>query len=337
MIYYKEEDLNKIWENKDSIEKFDITERGNYRIALCVNSQTLFCRIEEIEQGHRYLNNFSRSSHVFNSEDGIERYNTTFPKVAWGITAWLLRYTEFQLGILTFYVCKEDVDEDTHNYKCYYERCHDLHKTIYNAVYSTNTSAARTKQKELDKQFNKLHLTQEREYISKLSRHECMSEEHYQAILQCANEYIKWVENEKQNEVQEESSNNSNSERLSLFHADELNFALLLCHLKECSSGKRKIVDIDITTENFANKILSADLSVFPQKVYKIYFLKQISNHYINDGEKTLWHADAIRKAGLTEKDLSQQNESGNTFIQGFEYSKFKVKQNNTTKIKNHR
>lgn len=343
-MYYKEEDLNKFWveernecgytfnEQKHTLETFDIAERGNYYIGLCTNSQTLFCRVEKQEKGHRYLGNFNPHSAIFAKDGKEERYNTLFPKMAWGITAWLLFHYQYDNELEELYneyASKNDI------FTRYKDLCYTNHKEKYAKRYNQYSKNNPKKKDELDELFITTHIQQEREYISRFTHHECMTEEYYKAIVQCAKEYVKWVE--ERNEVQEETENKSRVERLPIFHADGLNFALLLSHLKDCSNGKRKIVDKDITAESFAERILSADLSVFPQKVYKIFFLKQISDHYINDGEKALWYNDAMRKAGITERDLSQQNESENTFIQEFRYSKFKVKQVDTTKNNNYR
>ena len=343
-MYYKEEELNRFWEvennvcgcvmkeEKHSLETFDLSDRGNYYIGLCTNSQTLFCRIEKKEEGHRYLGNLNPCSLIFAKDGKEERYNTLFPKVAWGITAWLLFHYQYDSDLEELYNEDDSRDDIFARYK---DLCYTIHKARYAKRYNHYSKNNPKKIDELDELFITTHIQQEREYISKFSHHECMTEEYYKAILQCANEYIQWVEDSKAKKRETIIQLSNDNALPYIYHADNLNFVLLLEHLKDQSNSRRKIVNKDITTEDFVRRILSADLSVFPQKVYRIFFLKQISDHYINDGEKALWYKDAMRKAGITERDLSQQNESENTFIQEFRYSKFKVKQVDTTKNNN--
>lgn len=324
-MYYKEEELYNGTE-RVYLEEYKYSWIGECcRVGLCVNSLIIFCRADNnCTDGHEYLSQTNKASSWLNN------LGTLCPKIAWGIAAWLLVYTNTDSKKRLIYgndtkrgVFSKYKAECVKRYEYANKEDYDYYKANEDEVGIKN----------LDEAFYAEHINQEREYIRRFTRPECITEEYYQVILECAKEYIKWVE--ERNEVQEETENKSRVERLPIFHADGLNFALLLSHLKDCSNGKRKIVDKDITAEGFAERILSADLSVFPQKVYKIFFLKQISDHYINDGEKPLWYNEAMRKAGITERDLNQQNESGNTFIQEFRYSKFKVKQVDTTKNNN--
>ena len=326
-MYYKEEELYNGME-RVYLEEYKYSWIGECcRVGLCVNSLIIFCRADNnCTDGHEFLSQTNRASSWLNNLDAL------CPKVAWGITAWLLVYTNTDSKKRLIY------GNDTKRgvFAKYKEECVKRYEFANKEDYDyCKANEDEASIKSLDEAFFAEHIKTEREYIRTFSRPECITEEYYQAILQCANEYIKWIEDEKRNEVQEEATNKSLNERPSVFHADELNFALLLSHLKDCSKGQRRIVDIDITTEDFANRILSADLSVFPQKVYKIFMLKMMSLHYINEGERTLWYEDAVRKAGITERDMKQQNTSENTFVQEFKYSEFKIKQTNTTKNRN--
>ena len=328
MKYYKEDDL------MPYSEVYAMQLRMNdYYISICLNSETPFCRAEK-KGCCSVLGNVNRDTPY------LDRYDELCPKIARGITAWLLYFAPYHKDIeeLVFLNSQKNLISRDDFFKGYKDLLHSIYKSSLSVRYKHYEVNNRLEDlKRLNDAFTNEHINREREYINNFTRHECMSEEWYNAVKQCANEYIKWVEDEKRNEVQEEATNKSLNERPSVFHADKLNFALLLNHLKDCTNRKRKIVDIDITTEEFANRILSADLSVFPQKVYKIFFLKQMSEYYINHGEQTLWYDDAVRKAGLTEKDFSQYNESSNTFIQDFNRFYYYTEQVNKAKSKGYR
>lgn len=206
-MYYKEEELNRFWEvennvcgcvmkeEKHSLETFDLSDRGNYYIGLCTNSQTLFCRIEKKEEGHRYLGNLNPCSLIFAKDGKEERYNTLFPKVAWGITAWLLFHYQYDSDLEELYNEDDSRDDIFARYK---DLCYTIHKARYAKRYNHYSKNNPKKIDELDELFITTHIQQEREYISKFSHHECMTEEYYKAILQCANEYIQWVEDSKE-------------------------------------------------------------------------------------------------------------------------------------------
>lgn len=198
-MYYKEEELYNGTE-RVYLEEYKYSWIGECcRVGLCVNSLTIFCRADNnCTDGHEYLSQTNKASSWLNNLD------TLCPKVAWGITAWLLVYTntdskkrliygnDTKRGVFSRYKA-----ECVKRYEYANKEDYDYYKANEDEVGIKN----------LDEAFHAEHIKQEREYIRTFTRPECITEEYYQAILQCSNEYIKWVEDEKRNEAQDKAVN----------------------------------------------------------------------------------------------------------------------------------
>ncbi|MBQ8221550.1 MAG: hypothetical protein IJZ31_10180 [Bacteroidaceae bacterium] len=189
-MYYKEEELYNGTE-RVYLEEYKYNWIGECcRVGLCVNSLIIFCRADNnCTDGHEFLSQTNRASSWLNNLDAL------CPKVAWGITAWLLVYTNTDSKKRLIY------GNDTKRgvFAKYKEECvkryEFANKEDYD-YYKANEDEASIKS--LDEAFFAEHIKTEREYIRTFSRPECITEEYYQAILQCANEYIKWVEDNKE-------------------------------------------------------------------------------------------------------------------------------------------
>ena len=187
-VYYKEEELY----NGDKgvfEEKYNFCWIGDYHIGLCMNAHSLFCRADNCSDRHQHLSQTNRAS------SWLKILDTICPKMAWGITAWLLFYTNRDdKGRLRFFnTTKAEV------FAKYKEECLARYRYIQKDEYDYLKENGDTDGiKALDETFLAEHMTQEREYISRFTHHECMTEEYYKAIVQCANEYVKWVEDSKE-------------------------------------------------------------------------------------------------------------------------------------------
>ena len=194
-MYYKEEELYNGTE-RVYLEEYKYNWIGECcRVGLCVNSLIIFCRADNnCTDGHEFLSQTNRASSWLNNLDAL------CPKVAWGITAWLLVYTNTDSKKRLIYgndtkrgVFSKYKAECVKRYEYANKEDYDYYKANEDEVGIKN----------LDEAFSAEHITQEREYIRTFTRPDCITEEYYQAILQCAREYIKWVEDNK-----EEASSN---------------------------------------------------------------------------------------------------------------------------------
>ena len=334
-MYYKEEELNRFWEvennvcgcvmkeEKHSLETFDLSDRGNYYIGLCTNSQTLFCRIEKKEEGHRYLGNLNPCSLIFAKDGKEERYNTLFPKVAWGITAWLLFHYQYDSDLEELYNEDDSRDDIFARYK---DLCYTIHKARYAKRYNHYSKNNPKKIDELDELFITTHIQQEREYISKFSHHECMTEEYYKAILQCANEYIQWVEDEKRNEVQEVKTTTPSIE--DVYHESKaLHYDRILDYLKawnESDHNKRHIsvIDADIATEEFRHRIRTADMNVITAVGYRDYLTLQLAPYFSKE-----WIREVEQNVGRAKENMSSNcSRLPKEFRNNFNIKKYEIK-----------
>ena len=214
-MYYKEDELYNSPEGVFA-EEYIFNWCGDYHIGLCINAQTLFCRADDCSDRHQHLSQTNKAS------SWLKMLDTICPKMAWGITAWLFFYSNMDdKGRLRFLSTTKAEVFAKYKEECW-ARYRHLQKDEYDYLRENGDTDGI---KELDEAFFSEHIRTERGYISKFAHHECMTEEYYKAIVQCAKDYIEWVEDKKLNKVQGEVSNverNSIIKQPKLIKEDEL-------------------------------------------------------------------------------------------------------------------
>ena len=311
MTYYKEEELLKVTETTDAWgikeksvtwEEHDIKRVDDYYLGLCTNCLRFFLR----RQKHSGISNgtLMQISNIDSSviENNAEQYNKYAPKVAYGIVAWLLRYTYYdeELGCLS---AEESIDTILNRYReeCY-KRWQYKHQKKYHH-YSVVTPA-QTEIEKLDKSFLTLHIEQEREYIKTFSRPTFIVEAHYKALLKRCNEYLNYSTIKQQQSAPQAKE----KELECLFpNLPNWNFSKMLDDLRQLKYKKRSIIEDSLTIDGFVKHIKSADVSFFVNvKAYKIAFIKQASITL-----RDYWKNEALRKANLTNDDVSNYSSKG--------------------------
>lgn len=276
-MYYKEKELYNGTE-RVYLEEYKYSWIGECcRVGLCVNSLIIFCRADNnCTDGHEYLSQTNRASSWLNNLD------TLCPKVAWGITAWLLVYTNTDSKKRLIY--GNDTKRGVFSkYKAECEkRYRYANKEDYD-YYKANEDEVGIKH--LDEAFYAEHIKQEREYIRRFTRPECITEEYYQAILQCSNEYIKWVDNDKR---QEEKATAPISTEDTYYENPPLHYDRLLGNLKEWNDSEKntrhiQIIDRHITAEEFRHGIRTANVKAITAAAYRGYVIKQLIPYFSNE------------------------------------------------------
>lgn len=306
MTYYKEEELLKVTETTDAWgikeksvtwEEHDIKRVDDYYLGLCTNCLYFFLRWQKhsgISNGTLMQITNTDSSVVKNN---AEQYNREAPKVAYGIVAWLLRYTYYdeELGCLS---AKESLDTISNRYReeCY-KRWQYQHQKKYHHYSVVEQNEAEIE--ELDKLFLSQHIEQEREYINTFSRLTFIVEAHYKALMARCNEYLNYSTIKQQQSAPQAKEKNLEC----LFPTlPNWNFSKMLDELRQLMYRKRSIIEDSLTLDGFVKHIKSADVSFIQgEKVkgYRIAFIRQAGITLGN-----LWRTEAIRKAKLSQKDI---------------------------------
>lgn len=190
---YKEEDLLKTINGKFIVEAYRCKRIGSTVIGLCENSSPMFCRQENDipETDHSWMQSLNNQSSILKHDGQEIEYNSICPKIAWGITAYLLFYFhKIANGRLLFKVNQKKVEHPI-IFDYYYE----LNRNYYtkaNKVYYEDCEAINELAK-FDKEFIEYHISQEESLINKQNT----SIPDY--IKDKAKEYIEWCIYKKEN------------------------------------------------------------------------------------------------------------------------------------------
>lgn len=184
---YKEEDLLKTINGKFIVEAYRCKRIGSTVIGLCENSSPMFCRQENDipETDHSWMQSLNNQSSILKHDGQEIEYNSICPKIAWGITAYLLFYFhKIANGRLLFKVNQKKVEHPI-IFDYYYE----LNRNYYtkaNKVYYEDCEAINELAK-FDKEFIEYHISQEESLINRqnTSIPDCIKEK--------AKEYIEWI------------------------------------------------------------------------------------------------------------------------------------------------
>lgn len=111
---FKEENLLKYNEGKFVCEVYKTRRDGFFIRGLCMNSSPIFCR-QEVgvpKESASWMQVLNENSTVL-KRDGVEEdYNKMCPKVAWGISAYLLYNAHIDNEIGLVYLGKEKVEKE---------------------------------------------------------------------------------------------------------------------------------------------------------------------------------------------------------------------------------
>lgn len=215
---YKEEDLLKTINGKFIVEAYRCKRIGSTVIGLCENSSPMFCRQENDipETDHSWMQSLNNQSSILKHDGQEIEYNSICPKIAWGITAYLLFYFhKIANGRLLFKVNQKKVEHPI-IFDYYYE----LNRNYYtkaNKVYYEDCEAINELAK-FDKEFIEYHISQEESLINRqnTSIPDCIKEK--------AKEYIEWIKsNRNDKEIDNAHVNTTKypSELLDLFNGHE--------------------------------------------------------------------------------------------------------------------
>lgn len=317
-MYYKEEELYNGTE-RVYLEEYKYNWIGECcRVGLCVNSLVIFCRADNnCTDGHEFLSQTNRASSWLNNLDAL------CPKVAWGITAWLLVYTNTDSKKRLIYgndtkrgVFSKYKAECVKRYEYANKEDYDYYKANEDEVGIKN----------LDEAFYAEHIKQEREYIRTFTRPECITEEYYQAILQCTKEYIQWVEDSREEVYTNVERTNDNRGELYI-EKPCLDYGRLLGYLKAWNDSAHntrhtQIIDRSITTEEFRKKVRNAEMGVIEKPTYREFMIKAFEPYFPNE-----WMADIESKVSKKrEKINSNGSRLSEHFRNPFNIKKYEIK-----------
>ena len=306
MAYYKEEELLKVTKITDAWgaeeifvtwEEHDVKRVNDYYLGLCMNCLRFFLRRQKCNDwggGCLMLSQNAANEDIL--KNNADQYNKYAPKVAYGIVAWLLRYTYYddELGCLS---AKESLDTILNRYReeCYKRWQYQNQKKYLHYSVVTPSQAEIDK---LDKSFLSQHIEQEREYINTLSRPTFIVDAHYTALLKLCKDHLNHTTIKQQSEPQEEQDLECLFPTL-----PNWNYSNMLDEFKKLRRRNgSSIVDESLTTDRFIQHIKSADVSfIRGEKVkgYKIAFIRQASQSLVSS-----WRDVAMRKANLTQKEI---------------------------------
>lgn len=183
---YKEEELLKNINGKFIVEAYRCKRIGSTVTGLCKNSSPIFCRQEyDIpETEYSWMQVLNNQSSILKHDGQEIEYNSICPKIAWGITAYLLFYFYKNInGVLFFKINQMKVNLQT-MFDYYYNLNRDYY-TKANIDYFEDcelTDNIAT----FNKDFIEHHIVQEESLINKQNT----SIPDY--IKEKAKEYIKW-------------------------------------------------------------------------------------------------------------------------------------------------
>lgn len=190
---YKEEELLKTVNGEYIVEAYKCRRVGDTIISLCVNSSPMFCRTQKnVPKGdYSWMEILKPTSSILAHDNIEERYNTICPKVAWGMTAYLLFYSDKDdQGDIYFEINDEAVTEQF-LFDSYFSLNENKYKTDNKKRHKSCIS--RKKTHEFDKEFIEHHISQEESLINKQNT----SIPDY--IKEKAKEYIEWCIYKKEN------------------------------------------------------------------------------------------------------------------------------------------
>ena len=279
-------------------EEHDIKRVDDYYLGLCMNCLRFFLRRQKCNDYGGGILMQIRNVDSSVVENNAEQYNQYAPKVAYGIVAWLLRYTYYdeELGCLS---ANESIDTILNRYReeCYKRWQYQNQKKYHHYSIVTPSQADIEK---LNQSFLNQHAIQEREYINKFSKPTFIAEAHYKELLSLCNEYLMYSPIKKQQNAQQAEEKDLECLFPTLPNWD---FSKILDGLRQLKQKKGNgFIEESLTLEGFVKHIKAADVSFIQgEKVkgYKIAFIRQAS--------KTLgdeWKTEAMRKATLNKKDI---------------------------------
>ncbi|WP_287676776.1 hypothetical protein [Bacteroides sp.] len=184
---YKEEDLLKTINGKFIVEAYRCKRIGSTVIGLCKNSSPMFCRQENDipETECSWIQVLNNQSSILKHDGQEIEYNSICPKIAWGITAYLLFYSDKDdRGDIYFEINDEAVEEQI-LFDSYFSLNENKYKTDNKKRHKSCIS--RKKTNEFDKEFIEYHISQEESLINKQNT----SIPDY--IKDKAKEYIEWI------------------------------------------------------------------------------------------------------------------------------------------------
>ena len=319
MTYYKEEELLKVTETTDAWgikeksvtwEEHDIKRVDDYYLGLCTNCLCFFLRRQVSTEGHGC---FMTMRNVVSSvvENNAEQYNKYAPKVAYGIVAWLLRYTYYddELGCLS---AEESIDTILNRYKeeCY-KRWQYQHQKKYHHYSVVEQNEAEIEKLEMS--FLSQHIEQEREYINTFNRPTFIVEAHYKALMARCNEYLNYSTIKQQQSAPQAKEKDLECAQY-LFGFPNCNSGNLLAVFKSFNTNKNIVVDSNLTPVEMLSFIRQADLSFIKLATYKQYFFILCSKFLYHDKNVLEgWVEEAIRKNDIKINKLKGLKETGNT------------------------
>lgn len=193
MDVYKEEELLKTINGKFIVEAYRCKRIGSTVIGLCKNSSPIFCRQESDtpETECSWMQVLNDQSSILKHDGQEVEYNSICPKIAWGITAYILFYSDKDdQGDIYFEINDEAVTEQV-LFDSYFSLNENKYKTDNKKRYKSCIS--RKKTNDFDKEFIEYHISQEESLINKQNT----SIPDY--IKDKAKEYIEWCIYKKEN------------------------------------------------------------------------------------------------------------------------------------------
>lgn len=315
-VFYKESELyNGI--RGVFAERYIYSWVENWQIGLCTNAEDIFCRVDDCSDKHCVLSQTNCSS------SWLKEFDTICPKIAWGITAWILYYSNTDdKGRLRFYNNTRASIFNQYKNECELRYKHSL-KDEYDYLRENGDVCGANV---LDSGFLPQHIEKERTFIQKFAHHECIAKAYYDAVLQCAYEYIGWIEENgkvKQTEVKQAPSH-----QCELYTEEPtLNYGGILDYLKKWKNSSyntkgTSIVSEELTTSEFCNRIRNADVSVISKVVYRDFITLQFAP-YFPDG----WMDDVVTSTGRSKKRMSSNtNKLCRNFTNPFNLKKYESK-----------
>ena len=229
IIYYNYEDMNKLWieqtiydpdEKHCSFEKHDKHYgKEHYQIVYVYNSIPSYARIWRTDCDTIYGEDGCGCSSAFSEDNGILQIERNFPKVAWGITAYILLVSyydkDFGLCNINGGSIKKEIVFDS-----YYNECLRINKSINEKLYNHYNQDDNVEEiKKLDQKFTVKHIEEELKLLSKTekewydnvyaSRMSGFSDKlrpHIDSAINTSKSYVLWIEEKYFNK----SNKNSN-------------------------------------------------------------------------------------------------------------------------------
>lgn len=303
-VYYKEEELH----NGDKgvfEEEYSFCWIGDYHIGLCMNAHSLFCRADNCADGHQHLSQTNRAS------SWLKMLDTICPKIAWGVTAWLFFYSNRDdKGRLRFLgTTRAEV------FAKYKEECLARYRYLQRDEYDyLRENGDADGIKALDEAFANTHIQQEREYISRFTHHECMSEEYYNAIALCAKEYVEWVEDSKASKstpTEKSIITKPANSTYAYTPTRNPNWAKILELLKTENRKGNVVVDENIDTLQFLGYIRNADMeSAVVMPTHRCILTYRLRDYFIG----TDWYDVVCRSMNMNNTKLSKRHTNSGDF-----------------------